>query len=77
VKGGYAFVPFPTAMDPDRKDLETADLIVATQKQLAGDMERLRKLWTNLQRTQDVLLRAASAYEASQQLLLQVESKKK
>jgi hypothetical protein len=64
-------------MEPDRKDLETAQEIVATQKQLAGDMEHLRKLWTNLQRTQDVLFRAAAAYEASQELLLQIETKKK
>jgi hypothetical protein len=69
---------FRLAMEPDRKDLENAKEIVAFQKQLAGDMEHhLRKLWTNLQRTQDVLLRAAAAYEASQELLLQIETKKK
>ena len=61
-------------MEPDRKGI--TEEIAGTGDRLIADLDHLRKLWTGLQQTEEVLLRATAAYHASQKLLLEMDAER-
>lgn len=62
-------------MELDRTLSAAEPQVDATGDQLAGDMSHLRTLWAGLQRTREVVRRAAAAYEDSLRLLLNLDGK--